>query len=155
MAIAGNMLAKPDDVPDLVRIINAAYEVEKFFVSGDRTDAATVQRLMTTGAFVVTRDEGGLSGCVYVERRGPRGYFGMLAVDPSRQRSGLGRRLIGLAEQYVRDHGGSAMDIRVVNLRTELPPFYRTLGYAETGVEPVSDPRAIRPFHFIVMSKPL
>ena len=149
------MLGRPDDVPDLVRIINAAYEVEKFFVSGDRTDVATVNRLMTMGAFVVTREHAGLSGCVYVELRGDRGYFGMLAVNPSRQGRGLGRRLVGLAEQHVRDRGGSAMDIRVVNLRTELPPFYRKLGYVETGIEQVNEPRAIQPFHFIVMSKRL
>jgi GNAT superfamily N-acetyltransferase len=92
---------------------------------------------------------------VYVERRGGRGYFGMLAVDPARQSTGLGRKLIDAAEQYVRDGGATAMDIRVVNLRTELPRFYRRLGYVETGTEPVSDPRALQPFHFIVMSKPL
>ena len=51
--------------------------------------------------------------------------------------------------------GCGAMDIRVVNLRTELPPFYRRLGYAEAGTEPVEEPRALQPFHFIVMSKVL
>ena len=66
-----------------------------------------------------------------MEVRGTRGYFGMLAVDPSRQSSGVGRRLVELAEQYARDHGCSVMDIRVVNLRTELQPFYRKLGYVE------------------------
>ena len=53
------MPAVADDIPALVRVINAAYEVEKFFVSGDRTDEETVRRLMTKGAFVVTRDEAG------------------------------------------------------------------------------------------------
>lgn len=149
------MLATAEDIPDLVRIINAAYEVEKFFIDGERTDAEAVQRLLTKGAFLVTRDKGGMSGCVYVETRGARGYFGMLAVEPSRQGSGLGARLVGLAEQYIREHGGEHMDIRVVNLRTELPPFYRKLGYGEAGTEPVDEPRALRPFHFIVMSKRL
>ena len=90
-------------------------------------------------------------------RRGARhpGYFGMLAVDPSRQGSGVGRRLVEHAEQYARDQGCYVMDIRVVNLRTELPPFYRKLGYVERGTEPVDDPRALQPFHFILMSKAL
>ena len=147
------MLAAADDIPGLVRVINAAYVVEKFFVSGDRTDEESARRLMTKGAFVVTRDEGGLTGCVYVELRGARGYFGMLAVEPSRQRTGLGRRLVDDAEQYARDHGCEVMDIRVVNLRAELLPFYRKLGYVERGTEQVDDPRAIQPFHFILMSK--
>ena len=149
------MLAAADDIPGLVRMINAAYEVEKYFVSGDRTDAESVRRLMTKGAFVVTRNRGGLTGCVYVEARGARGYFGLLAVDPSRQSVGVGRRLVGLAEQYARDHGCEVMDIRVVNLRTELQPFYRKLGYVERGTEQVNEPRAIQPFHFILMSKAL
>jgi len=149
------MLAAADDIPGLVRVINAAYEVEKFFVSGDRTDAETVRRLMTKGGFLVTRDGGGLTGCVYVELRRPRAYFGMLSVAPSRQGTGLGRRLVDDAERYARDHGCDAMDIRVVNLRTELPAFYRKLGYVERGTEPVNDPRALQPFHFILMSKAL
>ena len=149
-------LAESDDVPDLVRVINATYEVEKFFVSGDRTNAEVIRHLMTKGVFLVERDPAGaIAGCVYVERRGDRGYFGMLAVDPARQGGGVGRRLIASAEQYVRDGGGTAMDIRVVNLRTELPPFYRRLGYVETGTEAASDPRELQPFHFIRMSKPL
>jgi hypothetical protein len=48
------------------------------------------------------------------------------------------------------------MDIRVVNLRTELPPFYRKLGYVETGeVELANEPSALQPFYFVTMSKPL
>ena len=68
----------------------------------------------------------------------------------------MGRRLIEAAEDYARASGCTAMDIRVVNLRTELPPFYKKLGYTETGdVEPASDPRALQPFCFVRMSKPL
>lgn len=149
------MLAAPDDIPDLVRIINAAYEVEKFFVSGDRTDPETVRRLMSKGVFLKESSPQGVNGCVYVELRGERAYFGMLAVDPSLQGTGLGRRLVQEAEQYARDHGCRAMDIRVVNLREELPAFYRKLGYVERDMEAVEEPRALQPFHFIVMSKTL
>ena len=149
--------ASSADIPDLLRVINAAYEVEKFFVDGDRTDEDTIRRMMGAGVFLTSRDESGrLTGCVYVELRGERGYFGMLSVEPSQQGRGLGRRLVDAAEDYAHAHGCTAMDIRVVDLRTELPPFYRKLGYIETGlVEPVNDPRALRPFYFVTMSKPL
>jgi len=149
--------ATTEDVPDVVRVVNAAYEVEKFFVSGDRTDEDTIRRMMSAGVFLTTRDESGrLAGCVYVELRGDRGYFGMLSVDPSMQGRGLGRQIVDAAEDYARANGCIAMDIRVVNLRTELPPFYRKLGYVETGqIEPASDPRALQPFCFVRMSKPL
>ena len=142
------------DIPGIVRVINAAYEVEKYFVAGDRTDGESVARLMTTGVFLIERDGNGeLAGCVYVERRGSRGYLGMLAVDPSQQNAGLGRRLVDAAEEWARNGGCDVMDIRVVNLRTELLPFYRKLGYMERGSEAVDDPRALQPFHFVLMSK--
>ena len=149
--------ASPEDIPDLLRVINAAYEVEKFFVEGDRTNEDTIRRMMSAGVFLTTRDESGrLAGCVYVELRGDRGYFGMLSVDPSMQGRGLGRQIVDAAEDYARANGCIAMDIRVVNLRTELPPFYRKLGYVETGqIEPASDPRGLQPFCFVRMSKPL
>ena len=56
----------------------------------------------------------------------------------------------------VRALGCAGVDISVVDLRTELPPFYRRLGYVETGTAPFPDPeRATRACHLIVMSKEL
>jgi hypothetical protein len=46
------------------------------------------------------------------------------------------------------------MEIEVVNLRTELPPFYHRFGYAETETRPLPDPAKL-PSHFIVMRKEL
>ena len=141
----------------LVGLINAAYVVERFFKTGDRIDAARVASLMARGAFLVEPAAGDvLVGCVFVEvRPARRGYFGLLAVEPACQHGGAGRRLIAAAEALCRDAGCDAIDIRVVNLRTELPPFYRRLGYVETGTEPYDDADATRPCHFLVMSKPL
>jgi GNAT superfamily N-acetyltransferase len=153
------LLASASDVRELVRVINAAYEVEKFFISGDRTDEDTVKRMLTTGVFLVVRSDADpkcLVGCVYVELRGTRGYFGMLSVEPTAQGRGLGRALVEAAERHASAAGCTAMDIRVVDLRLELPAFYRRLGYMESGVtEQAYDPRALRPFQFVTMSKPL
>ena len=80
----------------------------------------------------------------------------MLSIDPARQRQGLGRRLIDAVEARARERGCRFMDIHIVNLREELPAYYRRFGYVETGTLPFSDPeRASRPCFFIVMSKPL
>lgn len=68
--------------------------------------------------------------------RRERGYFGLLAVDPARQRSGAGARLIAAAEEYCRSAGRHFMDLTLVNLRTELPPYYRRFGYVENGTLP-------------------
>ena len=145
------------EIDTLVELINAAYVVERFFKTGDRIDAARVAALMDRGAFLVEAEPGDrIAGCVFVEvRAGRRGYFGLLAVDPARQHGGTGRRLIAAAEVFCRNAGCVAIDIRVVNLRTELPPFYKKLGYSEIGTEPYDDQDATRPCHFLVMSKPL
>jgi GNAT superfamily N-acetyltransferase len=162
-------LATLQDAADLARIINDAFIVEAFFKIGDRTSAEEIAALMNAGGEFLVLDNvepetgtgtgtgtGTLTGCVYLKCTGDRGYFGMLSIAPAQQRQGLGRRLIDAAEARARERNCRVMDIHIVNLREELPPYYRRFGYAETGVLPFSDPgRASRPCFFIVMSKPL
>lgn len=72
------------------------------------------------------------------------------------QGRGLGRILIEQAENFCRDAGCRRMQIRVLNHRTELPPFYEKLGYRVSGIEEVEQEATARmPYHFIVMEKPL
>jgi GNAT superfamily N-acetyltransferase len=150
-------LATLEDAADLAAVINAAFIVEAFFKIGDRTSAAEIASLMRSGGefLVIDEDDARIPvACLYLECRGGRGYFGMLSIDPARQRQGLGRRLIGAAESRARERGCRHMDIHIVNLRQDLPDYYRQLGYGETGTLPFSDPdRASRPCFFIVMSK--
>jgi ribosomal-protein-alanine N-acetyltransferase len=147
--------ATMEDVDDLVRVINAAFVVERFFVDRDRTTGEGVRALFSKGGFLVGEAAGQIVACVYTERRGDHGYFGLLSVAPERKRLGYGRQLIDAVEADFRTAGCRAVDIRVVNLRTELPPIYRRLGYLETGTQPFEDPRTSQPCHFILMSKPL
>jgi ribosomal protein S18 acetylase RimI-like enzyme len=103
-------------------------------------------------------DAHGLAGSVYVRAEPPRGYFGMLAVHPGHQGSGLGRALIEAAEEHCREAGCDLMDLSVVNLREELFPWYERLGYAVSGEVPWPENdlhELSRPAHFITMSKPL
>src|SRR6185295_19693498 len=111
--------ATPADAEIVARLVNAAYRVESFFVDGDRTRPDEVRELLGTGSFLLVADERGeVTGCVYVELRGARGYFGLLAVDPGRQGGGIGRALVAAAEAHCRDAGCAFMDIQVVDLRT-------------------------------------
>jgi GNAT superfamily N-acetyltransferase len=146
-------LAEAHEAGELLRVTNAAYRVEKFFIDTDRLDPERLSALLAKGVFLVTD---GMTGCVYVELRGERAYFGPLSVDPERQGAGTGKLLVKAAENYARDNGCSYMDLRIVNLREELPAFYRKLGYAETGTEPFpeSEPTKL-PCHLICMSKEL
>jgi GNAT superfamily N-acetyltransferase len=139
-------------------VVNAAFAIETF-LGGTRTSDENVKKLMHEGAFLVASDsEGCVVASVYVEVCGERGYFGMLAVDPQKQGTGLGRVLTDAAEEYCRQRGCTEIDIRVLSLRTELPPFYRKLGYVETGTEEFHPTRPLmtnEECHCIIMSKRL
>ncbi|HTV82702.1 MAG TPA: GNAT family N-acetyltransferase [Acidobacteriaceae bacterium] len=150
--------AEDPDQEALMGLINRAFAVESFFIRGDRVSPQRLREYMQTGRFLLAEENGALLGCVYVELHGEAAYLGLLSVDPARQKAGLGRRMVGAAEEFARETGARRMELTVVNLRTELPPFYQKLGYALAGTEPIREemlPRVNQACHFIRMSKPL
>jgi predicted N-acetyltransferase YhbS len=147
-------LAEAADTEALVRLINEAFVVEKIVVEGERVNSEKVRALFETGNFLLLYEPQQLVGCVYVEAKGKRGYLGLLAVRPGRQKSGFGRRLTTAAEDFFRKAGCEAVDLRIVSVRAELPPFYERLGYVATAIAPIPDTIPLKiPSHFIVMSK--
>src|SRR5215468_840140 len=92
-------LATPGDIAGIVRLINDAYRPERFYIDQDRVTAEQIRELLQRGKFLVLAEGTALLGTVYIEYRGERGYLGLLAVDPTRQGGGLGKRLIVEAEQ--------------------------------------------------------
>jgi N-acetylglutamate synthase-like GNAT family acetyltransferase len=149
------------DIPALVQLINRAYEIEAFFVTGDRTDAAEVNGLFAAGDFIVLEVEPGapIVGCVYIAARpDARAYLGLLSVEPGAQKAGVGRRLVDAAEEHARGLGARFMELRVIDLREELPVWYGRLGYQVTGEEAIPDEktdRFTRPVKFLRMEKVL
>jgi predicted N-acetyltransferase YhbS len=146
--------ATPDDIAGIVSLLNAAFAMEWDFINRDRTSAPEIAQYMTTGLFHIADGErGDVDACMYLEQRGPRLYLGMLAVSQARQGRGLGRQMMTAAERHAASLGCEAVDIRIVNRRTELPPFYRALGFVDNGTEPFDDPLLTKPCHFIRMTK--
>ena len=146
--------ALDSEIETIVSLINSAFRVEGFFVYGDRTDSETVRRQFKSGEFLMAEDDAIPVGCVYVELRGERGYFGLLSVDPARQRFGIGKQLVDAAEAYFLQAGCRVAELLAVSVREELPPYYRKLGYVETGTAPFpTDVKTKIPCHFIKMSK--
>lgn len=148
-------IATPADAANITAIINAAFRIaEEFFIDGNRITQAEVEKLLAKGAFLLAETGDQLDGCVYVELRGERSYLGLLSVDPGRQQGGLGSLLMNVAESYCRERGSHFMDILIVNLREELPAFYRKRGYVENGTTPFpEDVETKIPCHFITMEK--
>ncbi len=148
--------AEATDAPAIARLVNVAFRPERFFSDADRTDPGKITALLHKGKFFLLFEVGTLVGCVYAELRGERGYFGLLAVDPQRQRSGIGGQLISAAELYCRAAGCRFMDLTFVNARHVLPAYYERFGYVENGTLPFpADQVTKMPVHLVQMSKAL
>jgi len=152
LRIAGN-----SDAERLTDLINAAFrKAESFIIDRDRVDLEVVQSLFAKGEFLVADDEDALAGCVYLELRGERAYLGLLSVDPTRQKAGVGSMLMREAELHCARAGCRFVDLRIIDLRKDNQAFYKRRGYVETGTEPFpSELDAKLPCHFVNMSKPL
>jgi predicted N-acetyltransferase YhbS len=150
-------VATAADAAQITDVINAAFRIaEGFFIDSDRITVAEVEESLNKGDFLLAEVDEKLQGCVYVELRGTRSYLGLLSVDPACQQSGLGSLLMHEAEQFCRARGSRFMDILIVHLRDDLPPFYKKRGYQENGTSPFpADVETRMPVHFINMSKPL
>ena len=141
-AIMKTRIAGPRDARAVAALISLAYRVEDFFKIGDRTDEADV--LLTDGEGRVPAPRGSGDD----ERRARRSR---LRRHPRRDRllrhaldrpgaARAGPRTAARSPRprhHCRNAGCREMELEVVNLRTELPPFYRRFGYAETVTRPV------------------
>ncbi|HXD30353.1 MAG TPA: GNAT family N-acetyltransferase [Pyrinomonadaceae bacterium] len=103
-------VATTADASAITDVINQAFRsAENFFVKGDRLDQTEVDRLLSTGTFLLAADKGVMLGCVYVEPESAvqpiRAYLGLLSVDPDQQRGGIGSQLMDAAEDHCRKLG--------------------------------------------------
>jgi ribosomal protein S18 acetylase RimI-like enzyme len=153
------------DAAELTRLINLAFQKESFFKKGDRIDEPQVVEKFKTGEFYLIERANAIVGCVYIEvaqegdlrliaKGEGAGYIGMLAVDPSLQGKGIGKKLMAFAEADLKRRGCTRMQLRIVNVRTELLEFYGRQGYREIGTTPYPFPNKVTmPVHFIDMEK--
>jgi predicted N-acetyltransferase YhbS len=150
-------LATEADAENIVALINDAFRVaESFFIDGDRITLKEVLEHLHNGEFLLAEDNNRIIACVYLEPRGERTYLGLLSVDPTLQKGGIGSLLMNAAEDRWRERNAKFMDILTVSLREELPAFYGKRGYVRTGTSPFpSEVETKLPVHFVHMSKRL
>ena len=161
------------DLPALHALIESAYRGdfarrgwshEADLLGGQRTDLATLSvQIEDPGqAILVARDGAVLAGCVAIADRGHgTAYIGLVTVDPRRQATGLGRRLLSAAERHATLHfAAKRAEMTVISLRIELISWYQRRGYALTGETrpfPASNPRFGLPRRddlvFVVLAK--
>ncbi|EXA43333.1 hypothetical protein FOVG_08325 [Fusarium oxysporum f. sp. pisi HDV247] len=141
-------VATEGDAPRLQELIEAAFRFTDAHIDwvGSPELAETfnidisviIDRITSNDSkFLVASDtpNGPIIGCVNVMRKAPDyGRLCLLAVDPTLQRGGLGRRLVAYGEEYLtKDFGVSKIGLNALHTRKALIRWYEKLGYVRTG----------------------
>jgi GNAT superfamily N-acetyltransferase len=139
-------VASPADVNAIVALVESAFRgdasragwtTEADLLDGRRTGPDEISSMLTDAdrRILVERDaDAGLLASVVLKREGEAAWLGMLSVRPTRQASGVGRRVVEGAESWVRAHWGSRrMRMNVIVQRVELIAWYERRGYRRTG----------------------
>lgn len=134
------------DVPAVVALVESAYRgessragwtTEADLLRGQRTDAEQIAALLTApdGVLLVALRDERIIACCQLENRVGRAYFGLFAVSPHAQGSGVGKKVITYAEGYAATEWSSKhMELTVIRQRADLIAFYERRGYRNTGV---------------------
>jgi len=165
------------DVAAIVALVESAYRgeasragwtTEADLLDGQRTDAAAVQALIEAPHSCVLLAQvvagGPPQACCHLARADEaQAYFGMFAVRPDQQGSGMGSAMLAEAERRARaDWACTTMAMTVIDLRSELIAWYQRRGYRRSGIYkafPYGDERFGLPrrpdLRFEVLTKPL
>lgn len=132
------------DSAAITRLLNSAYRgeeskkgwtTEAHLIAGPtRSDETEIIQLLNTAVFLKYTDEKGrLTGCVNLQQHGQRIYLGMFSVSPELQGGGIGKSILGAAEEYALAQQCSSIYMTVIALREELVAWYMRHGYRDTG----------------------
>lgn len=154
--------AAEDEAEAIASLVNTACAHEADFAPATRTSTDEIRGLLDRGDFLVIEDHaaGRLAAAVFVAQQDGRGELALLAVAPdvapTFATENLRNRLIAIAEALFEADGCTSIELSVANLRTELPPLYRSLGYRDAGTVPFRGAQSPRqPCHLIRMTKEL
>jgi ribosomal protein S18 acetylase RimI-like enzyme len=166
------MIAKAvaEDISALNTLINSAYRgefskkgwtTEAHLLEGGRTTEAELLDIIkdTTNTILKYSDNGKIIGCVLLKVKENELYLGMLTVSPELQNSGIGKKLLQLAEVFAAELQLPKIVMTVISVRGELISWYKRNGYVDTGARepfPVSDvfnPTTQEPLEFMVLEK--
>lgn len=137
--------ATPEDIPELLPLINSAYRGEEAkegwtheadLIDGNiRTDEQTLLQLLQDPHSTILKYTMGkiIYGCVYLQKRETHLYLGMLSVSPKFQAKGIGKKLLEASAEHAREMNCQAIDMVVISTRKELVSWYERNGYVDTN----------------------
>ncbi|MFY9639569.1 MAG: GNAT family N-acetyltransferase [Rhodomicrobium sp.] len=137
-------VAQAGDAEDLSWFVNTAYRgesskrgwtTEADLLGGQRTDPDMLRDLISekNNTILLMRADADLIGSVFLQRKAESAYLGMLTVRPHLQARGIGRRLLTMAEDWVRNNWRlHVIEMTVIQQRLELIAWYERRGYVNT-----------------------
>lgn len=120
----------------------AGWTTESHLLTGPRTTEAEIaaligdhdSRFVLAERFDTAARRDRLLACALIQKDAEEAYFGMFAVDPGEQATGVGKTVLEKSEKAARDlWAAKAMTMVVINLREELIAWYERRGYQRTG----------------------
>jgi len=79
--------------------------------------------------FLVGEIDGEIIASVMGGYEGHRAWINYLAVDPSRQRQGIGREMMAVVEEKIRALGSPKINLMIRTGNTAVIEFYKSIGY--------------------------
>ena len=148
-------LAEHKDIPQLLKMINAAYRQqtekswtsEAHIIAGDRIHQAQLEdllarqhgsnmdaQLLVAELNTQTHDE--IVGCIALTYSKWDAEIGTYCIEPAWQASGFGQQVLQAAELYAVKHEPKlkTLTMWVLDVRSELIAYYERRGYVATGV---------------------
>jgi ribosomal protein S18 acetylase RimI-like enzyme len=138
--------ATSEDIPSLLKVINAAYRgeastkgwtTEAHLLVGElRIDEASLLQLINNknaAILIYTNDAREILGNVYLEKQNEKLYLGLFSVLPTAQSQGIGKQLLKAADEYATAQNCSLIYMTVISARHELIAWYMRHGYKQTG----------------------
>jgi len=137
--------AQSADVNAIVALVESAYRgdtsrigwtTEADFLEGQRTDVEAVSSLISEpeNYLLLCEQNQTMLGCAHLHKQNEIAHFGMFAVQPTLQSSGIGKAMLAEAERIAgHEWGCITMQMKVISIRHELIAWYQRRGYRKTG----------------------
>lgn len=127
---AGIRLAQPADVDAVRDLVRSAYAHYVARIGAEPAPMrADYAELIERGDVYVLKRGPQMSGVLVLQHEPPVMWIENVAVDPRQQHQGLGRRLLGFAEDQARAVGSYELQLYTHELMVENIRLYHRLGY--------------------------
>jgi len=124
--------ATQEDVAQIARLVNVAYA--KYLDRIEKPPApmlANYAALIAHSEVYVLESGAEIAGLLVIEARDQTLFIENVAIDPTFQGQGLGRRLMTFAEERAHEYGLRELRLYTNEVMVENLAFYRRLGFEE------------------------